>query len=57
MAASEIYRAKEQRYYFVGKAKEREKDHTRTSDEMMEYYCEKIDSWIINPIPLRIQIG
>lgn len=34
VAASEIYRAKEQWYYFVGESKK----SGRTSDEMMEYY-------------------
>lgn len=38
MAASEIYRAKEQRYYFVGESKKSGKKIARTSDEMMEYY-------------------
>ncbi len=38
VAASEIYRAKEQRYYFVGESKKSGKKITRTSDEMMEYY-------------------
>lgn len=38
VAASEIYRAKEQRYYFVGESKKSGKKIARTSDEMMEYY-------------------
>ena len=38
VASSELYREKEQKYYFVGESKSTGKKVARTSEEMMEYY-------------------
>lgn len=52
VASSELYREKEQKYYFVGESKSTGKKVARTSEEMMEYY-EKL-SWTIRFIRLKI---